>query len=346
MTRSFVNPAPGVPGIVVLPSGGYRRARATISGGAGYAPTKLIDALALARAAGVRAVAIKDEAGRGLLGGAYAVGEIVANTLARQGIMAEALTVTCAGGYHGRSIAWGARRAGVRCVVFVPASAGAPDVKTIEALGAEVRWAGATVDESLRAAREAADREGWLLVADTSWPGYTEVPRSVMQGHRLMVDEALDQWLGEPPTHVFVQAGVGGLAAAAAVQLRARLAVMPRLVVVEPEGAACLLESAERGEATVLDGPFETVMASLARGEPSLLAWQELARSACAFVAISDAAALDAVGRLAGLGVSSSASGAAGLGGLLSVAGDAGLREAIGLDGASAVLLFNTEGAV
>ena len=255
------------------------------------------------------------------------------------------ITVTCAtDGNHGRSVAWGAQRIGARCCIFVHAGVGADRITAIERYGAEVRRAGRTYDESVRDASEIAEREGWLVVSDTSWPGYTEVPRLIMQGYRLMVDEALDQWAGPPPTHVFIQAGVGGVAASVSVHLRARLGHAPVLVVVEPSRAACLLASAERHALTALSGPLDTVMDCLACGEPSLLAWQELERSASAFLAIDDDAAVGAVRLLAELGVGSQGSGAAGLGGLLAAADDAALRDALGLGTESRVLLFNTEG--
>jgi diaminopropionate ammonia-lyase len=167
-----------------------------------------------------------------------------------------------------------------------------------------------------------------------------------MQGYRLMVDEALDQWAGPPPTHAFIQAGVGGIAAAVSIQLRARLGTLPTLVVVEPDSAACLLTSAERGALTPLSGPLDTSMDCLACGKPSLLAWQELERSARAFIAIGDETAAKALVLLAELDIASQPSGAAGLGGLLAVADDAPLRAALTLDTGSRVLLFNTEGAL
>ncbi len=365
MVRSFVNPTPGAPGLVVLPAGGFRRAKAEITSWPDYAPTPLRPAPSLAARAGIAAVAIKDEGGRfGLgsfkaLGGAYAVGDVVMTELARRGI-ADApttadlragryptgnLTVTCAtDGNHGRSVAWGARRVGARCCIFVHAGVGADRVAAIERLGAAVPRAGRTYDESVRAAREIAAREGWFVVSDTSWPGYTEVPRLIMQGYRVMVDEALDQWEGPAPTHVFIQAGVGGVAASVSVHLRARLGTLPALVVVEPERAACLLASAERRALTSITA-LDTTMDCLACGEPSLLAWQELERSATAFLAIDDAAAHDAVRLLAGLGVGSQGSGAAGLAGLLAAADDARLRAALAIGADSRVLLFNTEGA-
>lgn len=366
MVRSFVNRNPGAPGLVILPAGGFRRAKAEITSWPGYAPTPLQPLPSLAESAGIAVLAIKDEASRfGLgsvkaLGGAYAVSDVVLSELARRGIadspttsdLVEGryptgdLTVTCAtDGNHGRSVAWGAHRIGARCCIFVHEGVAANRIAPIERYGAEVRRAGRTYDESVRAASGIAERDGWLVVSDTSWPGYTEVPRLIMQGYRLMVDEALDQWQGAPPTHAFIQAGVGGVAASVSVHLRARLGKSPLLVVVEPESAACLLASAERGALTPVSGALDTTMDCLACGEPSLLAWQELERSAAAYLAIGDQAAAEAVSLLAGQGIGSQPSGAAGLGGLLAAAGDATLRARLGLDAESRVLLFNTEGA-
>ena len=138
-----------------------------------------------------------------------------------------------------------------------------------------------------------AEAHGWHVVSDTAWPGYTEIPRDIMQGYRLMADEAAGQWTGDPPTHVFIQGGVGGAAAAVSIHLRARFKPAPALIVVEPDRAACLLASAELGELTAIPGDLDTLMAGLACGEPSLLAWQELDRAAAAFMAIPDAAAVE-----------------------------------------------------
>jgi diaminopropionate ammonia-lyase len=221
-------------------------------------------------------------------------------------------------------------------------------VDAIARYGAEVRRVPGTYDDAVRAAAAEAELQGWLIVSDTSWPGYTEVPRLIMQGYRLMADEALDQWQegqGTPPTHVFVQAGVGGVAAAVSAQMRARLRPPPALVVVEPDRAACLLASAEAGKPAAVEGELDTIMAGLACGEPSLLAWQELERAATAYLAIDDAEAIAAMRLLAQLGVVSGESGAAGVAGLLAAARDESARSALGLGADSRVLLFSTEGA-
>jgi diaminopropionate ammonia-lyase len=366
--RLFVNPAAGTPGTVVLPEGGYRRAKAEITSWQGYAPTPLRDLAAIAAAAHLGAVRIKDEGGRfGLgsfkaLGGAYAVAQLLAGELARRGVAAHAtsadlasgrfaaatgeITVTCAtDGNHGRSVAWGAQRFGCRCVIFVHETVSQGRVDAIAAYGAEVRRVPGTYDDAVRACAEVAAANGWFVVSDTSWEGYTTVPVDVMQGYRLMADEAADQWPGPAPTHVFVQGGVGGVAAAVSVQMRARYQPPPMLVVAEPDKAACLLASAELGAPTAVPGDLDTLMAGLACGEPSLLAWQELGRAAAAFMAVPDEAAVECMRLLARHGMVAGESGVAGLAALLLAAADPAAREALGLTAESRVLLFSTEGA-
>ncbi len=365
--RLLPNPRHGVPGVVTLNAAGFRRARAEITSWPGYAPTRLLSLQAAAAQAGITALHIKDEAARfGLgsfkaLGGAYAVLGVLRAELARRGVAAHAatadlvagvhaaaasgVTVCCAtDGNHGRSVAWGAQRFGAACHIFVHADVSAGRVDAIAAYGATIERVPGTYDDAVRAASAAADRHGWFVVSDTSWPGYTEIPREVMQGYRLMVDEALDQ-MPDPPTHVFIQAGVGGVAAAVAVHCRARIQPPPAVVVVEPEQAACLLLSAEAGRAVTAPGALDTIMAGLACGEPSLLAWGELERSAAAFMAIPDAAAVAAMRLLATADVVSGEAGAAGLAGLMLAAGDPAARAALRLDAESRVLLFSTEGA-
>ncbi len=169
----------------------------------------------------------------------------------------------------------------------------------IAAYGAEVRRCTGNYDDAVREADRVARENGWFVVSDTAYGGYTEIPRTIMQGYRLMADEAADQWDGPPPTHIFIQAGVGGAAAAVSVTMRARFAPAPMLIVVEPENAACLRRSAENGHLSVVGGDLITIMAGLACGEPSLLAWQELERAADAFMTVPDQAAKDSMWLLA-----------------------------------------------
>ena len=366
--RVFANPRAGTPGTVVLTEAGYRRARTEITAWPGYASTPLADLPWAAEAAGVASVRIKDEGGRfGLgsfkaLGGAYAVAQVLRGELARTGVASTAsaadlqagryadatarVTVTSAtDGNHGRSVAWGAQRFGCRCVIYVHGTVSQGRVDAIARYGAEVRRVPGNYDDAVRACAAEAEAQGWFVVSDTSWPGYVSVPVDVMQGYRLMAEEAVMQWGGPPISHCFIQGGVGGLAAAVSVQLRTTVLPPPALVVVEPDNAACLLASAETGTPTAIPGDLDTLMAGLACGEPSLLAWQELERATAAFMAVPDAAAVACLRLLAAHGLTIGESGVAGLAGLLLAAADPAARAALGLNAVSGVLLFGTEGA-
>jgi diaminopropionate ammonia-lyase len=366
--RLVLNRNPGTPGIVILPEGGYRRARAEIMSWPGYAPT----ALRQLDFPGPASVRYKDESTRfGLgsfkaLGGAYAVLKLVVAELAKRGVAnnatgaaleaggyrdaAQQITVTCAtDGNHGRSVAWGAQRFGARCVIFVHQHVSQGRRDAIARYGAEIREVAGNYDDSVRAAQQTAGAEGWFVISDTSYPGYTEPPRDVMQGYRLMAEEAIGA-MPEPPTHVFVPGGVGGVAAAVAVQLRSMCGAQggkdsPRLVIAEPERAACLTDSLEAGTFTTVGGDLDTVMAGLACGEPSLLAWQELERSAFASMALPDSAVPGAMQALAAQGIEAGESAVAGVIALEAAWNDPQAREALGLGAGSRVLIFGTEGA-
>jgi len=364
----FINPRAGTPGTVALTEAGFQRAKREITGWNGYAATPLHDLPDLASMGGFEALRLKDEGSRfGLgsfkaLGGAYAVAMVLADALARGGVAphaasadleggrwqeaTRAVTVTCAtDGNHGRSVAWGARRFHCRCVIFVHTTVSQERVDAIAAYGAEVRRVAGTYDDAVHQAAADAERFGWFVVSDTSWAGYTEVPRQVMQGYRLMADEAATQWDGDPPTHVFLQGGVGGMAAAVSIHLRRRFQPAPAMIVVEPDRAACLFASAELGEVTAIPGDLDTLMAGLACGEPSLLAWQTLDRAAAAFMTVPDEAAIACMRLLADRRITIGESGVAGLAGCLLAAADPAARAALGLDARSRVLLFGTEGA-
>jgi diaminopropionate ammonia-lyase len=367
--RFLVNRHHGTPGVVVLPDSGFRRAKAEIASWTGYAPTPLLDLPDVAAAARVGSVHYKDEASRfGLgsfkaLGGAYAVMRLLQAELARRGVAnaataadltdgshkdaTRAITVTCAtDGNHGRSVAWGAQRFGAACVIFVHETVSQGRRDAIARYGATIRVVPGNYDDAVREAQKQADANGWFVVSDTSYPGYTEVPRDVMQGYRVMADEAADQ-IGAAPTHVFIQGGVGGVAAAVAAQMRARFGTGPRVIVAEPDKAACLLASAEAGAPVTVPGDLDTLMAGLACGEPSLLAWQELERSAFAFCSVTDDSAVACMKVLAARKppVVAGESAVAGMAALLLAAAEPFARAALAIDDTSRVLLFGTEGA-
>jgi len=352
----------------VLTDEAMREARAEIRTWPGYAPTPLRDLRGLAEASAVAAVWYKDEASRfGLdsfkaLGGAYAVLRLLKKHLP-EGVTAADLvagahreevakiTVCCAtDGNHGRSVAWGAQQFGARCVIYVHATVSQGRVDAIARYGAEVRRVSGNYDDAVRQAAEDAADNGWFVVSDTSYPGYMDVPRDVMQGYTVMIDEAVAQ-MPEAPTHCFVQGGVGGLAAATAAQLwEAYGADRPRIIVVEPDRAACLFESAKAGMPVTVHGDLDTLMAGLACGEVSLLAWEILEEGADDFMTVTDDSAVECMKLLAD-GPCGDApfvageSAVAGLAGFLLARNDVLLSKALGLGPDSRVLLIGSEGA-
>jgi len=366
--RLFANPRYHEAPSGSLPFAGFVRARNETTSWRDYTPTPLRDLPALAEQAGVACIRLKDEAGRfslgsfKALGGAYAVAEVLSAELARRSVAVEArsaelaggkyrettrnIVVTCAtDGNHGRAVAWGAQRFHCGCVIFVHEAVSQGRIAAIAQYGAEVRRVAGSYDDAVREAARQAQANDWFVVSDTSWSGYTDVPLLIMQGYRVMADEAADQWQGEPPTHVFIQGGVGGVAAAVSAQMRERFAPAPALVVVEPDQAACLLASAETGSPTAVPGRLDTVMAGLACGEPSIVAWEELNCAATAFMSIPDEAAIACMRLLAKSGIVGGESGVAGLAGCLLAAADPMARQTLGLNDRSMVLAFNTEGA-
>ncbi len=340
----------------------------------GFAPSPLRFLPGLASHAGVASIAYQDESGRfGLgsfkaLGGAYAVFRHLARQIAARtgatGVSAADIaagayrdivadsTVCCAtDGNHGRSVAWGARTFGAPCVIYIHETVSQGREDAIAAYGAKVIRNPGNYDEAVHRAAHDAEVNGWTVISDTSYEGYTEIPRDVMHGYTVMADEALRAHeCAGVPTHVFIQGGVGGLAAAVCARFWWQYGSdRPRFVCVEPERAACLYESAKAGRRVMLTGDIETVMAGLSCGEASLLAWKIVERGTDDFMTIPDEAATDVM-RLLADGVSGDRpivcgeSAGAGLAGMLAATAEPGLAGALGLDKDARVLVFGTEG--
>lgn len=344
-----------------------RSLRALLARCPAYRPTAVATLDGIARDLGLAAVSAKDERARfGLgsfkaLGGAYAVLMLaakrashasghevtVADLLQAPERRAADLTVTTAtAGNHGRSVAAGAALVGARCVVFVYHGVPPGQVAAIARHGAEVRHVDGVYEDAVQACRECAEAEAWQVVSDTSWEGHEEIPLQVMAGYTAMVSETVQQTRARPPTHVFVQAGVGGMAAAVAGYLaQGAVRVPPRIVVVEPTAAACLLESARRGAPATVPAIARTAMGRLECYRPSPVAWKVLDGLADAFMAVPDASAFGAQQRLAHAGIDTTASGAAGLAGLVEAARSPQVRAALRLDDCSRALVFVTEAA-
>lgn len=309
----------------------------------------------LADKASVGAVFVKDESTRmGLgsfkaLGAAYAIARLAAERAGgaeqlklapQRPAMLEDMVFACASaGNHGLSVAVGARMFGARAIIYLADTVPESFAARLHRLGAEVRRVGASYEASMVAAQADCERNDWTLLSDSSWPGYVELPMRVMQGYLVMAAEVADQ-IGERPSHIFLQAGVGGLAAAMTAYFRACWGDGPTIIVVEPDVAATLLRSIEAGRPVEAPGP-SSVMGRLDCKTPSYLALDELARNADFFVTTTDQQCVETVGDLQRLGMPTTPSGAAGLAALMHLGAD---RTELGLDTSSRVLAFVTEG--
>ena len=288
-----------------------------------HAETPLHDAAALARDCGVAAVFIKDERSRMGLGSFKALG--AAHVIAREaeavgtGDWANRLQgrtyVTASAGNHGLSVAAGARIFGARAVIYIAETVPEAFATRLASYGAEVVREGAAYEASMDAAATAADRNGWSLLSDSSWDGYSEPALRVMEGYTQMAAEAVSQ-VPAPPTHILLQAGVGGLAAAVAAHARSVWGDAPRLIVVEPDAAPALTESIRAGAMITTDGPVSS-MGRLDCKTPSLIALAGLSRDADAFATITEDEAAAGVAALAQHGFATTPSGGAGLAALI-----------------------------
>lgn len=310
----------------------------------------------LARELGINELLLKDESQRmGLgsfkaLGAAWVIaraaveqlpGDVASATPAQIAKALDGRVYACASaGNHGLSLAAGARIFGAGAIIYLPESAPRAFARRLQALGAEVVHPGGDYEASMARAAADAEANGWILLSDSSWPGYVELPARVMQGYQVAAQEIVDA-LEPPPTHVFLQAGVGGFAAAMAAVFRNAWGDDPCIVVVEPERALALHDSIRAGRVCHARGPASN-MGRLDCKEPSHLALGELARAADWFLGISDHAATRATDCLAEHGITTTPSGAAGVAGAMIAAHQA---TAIGLDANSRVLAFVSEGA-
>lgn len=295
----------------------------------------------------------KDESARLGRGGFKALGGAYAAALRLRDYEGADPTLCCAtDGNHGLSVAYAANRHGCPCVVYMHEHAHAGKAAAIRELGARIIRTAGTYDDSARIGARAAADEGWLLVQDTSDDPRDPTTLHVMQGYGVMMLELIEQ-LGSAgaPTHVFIQAGVGGLAASVAGILSERYSKeRPTFVVVEPEAAACLLESILRLCPSRIEGDLRTERAMLSAGEPSAAAWPILERRIDAFLAIEDDAALSARAELlqpknGDPALDVGISGAAGIAGLMQVRASSKLCRLLGLSRHSRIVVLGTEGA-
>jgi diaminopropionate ammonia-lyase len=269
--------------------------------------------------AGAGMVMVKDERWRMGLGSFKALG--AAYVIARDAEAGQAkgrTYVTASAGNHGLSVAAGAMAFGASAVIYLSETVPEEFAARLRGIEAQVVRAGATYEDSMAAAAAAAEENGWTLLSDSSWPGYYERPHRLMEGYLALADEAVRQVGDTPPSHILLQAGVGGLAGACAALFRKAWGDAPRIIVVEPEAAPALAESIRAGRAVVTQGPVSS-MGRLDCKEPSLIALKGLARDADAFATITEAEAETAMPVLAEAGLETTPSGGAGLAALLAM---------------------------
>lgn len=345
-----------------------------------YSVTPLVKLEVLAEELGVQSIYVKDESYRfGLnafkvLGGSYAIAREIGNLLGlkEEELMLDRLLasnvkerlgtltfVTATDGNHGRGVAWTAQRLGHRAVVFMPKGTAAERLENIRRLGAEASITNVNYDDSVRLARAYAAEHKGIVVQDTSWEGYDEVPLHIMQGYTTMGSEIVEQlqaYGNIKPTHVFLQAGVGAMAGAMAGFIADYYKERrPLITIVEPNQADCIYRTAlaNDGQLHTVGGALDSIMAGLCCGEPCSLGWRQLAAYADNFVAMPDRAAalgMRVLGRPMGsdAAVVAGESGAAGFGLAMAALWEqdlAELKRSLQLDAKSVILCISTEGA-
>ena len=341
----------------------------------GYTPTPLVSLPAQAKALGIGQLWVKDESKRfGLnafkgLGGRYAIAQYLCDRLgipvdehafaaltspAAKEKLGEVTFVTATDGNHGRGVAWAARIFGHRSVVYMPKGSARERLENIRAQGAQAEITDLNYDDAVRLAARMAEEQGWMLIQDTAWEGYEDIPTHIMQGYTTLAWE-IGQALDQPPTHLFLQAGVGSVAGAVAGYFaglwRDR---RPVTVVAEPDQADCLFRTAraDDGQLHFVTGDMNSMMAGLCCGEPCTLSWPILKHTVRCFVSCGDgyaARGMRLLGRPLGddPAVISGESGAVTAGVLAGLCTEprlASLRQALGLNEQSRVLLISTEG--
>lgn len=342
-----------------------------------YQPTPLFNLKKRADEMGLKAILVRDESSRfnlkafKVLGASHALGRIIAqklNTefdkmtfsfLASEAVkqrLGEMTFCTASDGNHGRGLAWVASAIGHKAVVFLPKGTASSRIKVIADTGAKTIVTDTHYDETVLIAHETAEKKGWIFVQDTSFDDYKEIPQWIMQGYLTMIHETVDQMKRfgiKRPTHVFLQVGVGSMAAAIiGYLLNIYGDQYPMTIIVEPYRAACFFESIQHKAPVRSSGNLDTIMAGLACGMPSVLAWEVISKFADYFISCDDEIArLGMKQYVSPVGddpkIISGESGAVSLGLLIKLLTDdsfSKMKDDLKLNDDSVVLLFNTEG--
>ena len=332
----------------VLPRHEIDEAYKIISKWDNYSPTPLISLKKLSEKLKLNNIFYKDESKRfhlksfKALGGAYAVEKVTKEKK-------ETTVSTATAGNHGRSVAWGSKRLGLKCKIFISEYVSEFRAKVMRDFGAEVIRVKGNYDNSLKECIKQSKQNNWQIVQDVAWQDYKLVPRLTMAGYSVVMKEISEQINNKKISHVILQAGVGGMAAAMVAGIARYLNHVPQIIVVEPESAACVLESIKAGEIKKISIKKESLMGGMSCDEVSMVPWEILKNSVNYCVTVSDNYISKTVKSLSNCEFSKEKiiGGECSTPGIISLAGlcnDAEIKKKINLNDQSNVLLFGCEG--
>tara|TARA_B100000579_G_scaffold342594_1_gene294694 strand:- start:11 stop:1141 length:1131 start_codon:yes stop_codon:yes gene_type:complete len=320
----------------------------SISNWNGYNPTPLISLNKLSNELNLKNIFYKDENKRfdlksfKALGGAYAVEKVTKGNK-------DIVVATATAGNHGRSVAWGAKRLGLKCIIFISEFVSDARAEAMSKLGADVIKVKGNYEKSLIECIKQSTENNWQIVQDVAWENYMIVPKYTMAGYTVMMKEIVEQINSEKISHIILQAGVGGMAAAMVAGIARYLENIPTIIVVEPDSAACVMESLKTGKIEKIDIKRESLMGGMSCGEVSLVPWEILKNSVKHCISLPDD---DIAKTMKLLGNSSFSEGkiiagenaAPGVISLIASCEDEGIKERLQLNKKSNVLLFGCEG--
>ena len=321
-----------------------------ISNWENYSSTPLENLNKLSSELGLKKIFYKDESQRfnlksfKALGGAYAVEKMAQNK--------KNITVsTATAGNHGRSVAWGAKRLGLNCKIFISEFVSESRAKAMRRFGAEVFRVKGNYDNSLKECIKQSKKNGWEIIQDVAWEEYELVPKLTMAGYAVMMKEISDQISEYEISHIFLQAGVGGMAAAMIAGCARYLEYVPKIIIVEPESADCVLKAVEKNKIVTIDIKKESLMGGMSCGEVSTIPWK-IINNNCNFCIsipddkISDTIKLLATSSLSEKKIIGGECATPGIISLIASCNNIKLKENLNLDKNSQVLLLGCEGDV
>jgi len=319
-----------------------------ISGWNSYSPTPLLSLNKLSKIINIKNIFYKDESKRfnlksfKALGGAYAVEKV---TNGKKGIIISTATA----GNHGRSVAWGSQKLGLKCKIFISEFVSESRAKVMRSFGAHVTKVKGNYEDSLNECILQSKKNNWQIVQDVAWKDYTLVPKLTMAGYSVMMKEISDQIDNQNISHVILQAGVGGMAAGMIAGIARYLNNIPQIIVVEPDSAACVLASINSGKIEKIAIKKESIMGGMSCGEVSLVPWKILKNSVHFCVTVSDNYVSKTVKGLANKHFSDEKivggeCSTPGITSLIGLSNNNEIRKKINLNEKSNVLLFGCEG--